>query len=127
MGPRARKRVTGVTRAGTRDTVRTAIGEPLRLPPLEAGTTTILKAGPRRSSMDIGDIPPGKQALWPMFTCRGAGTVELILDQGIVITTPCVASEIRPSLHKLDIGPRKTLTARVHAPTEVEWALRITR
>lgn len=101
--------------------------EALRLPGVEAGTTTVLKAGPRRGSMVVGDVPPGKDELWVLFRCRGDGQAEIILEPGVSMPFTCLDDLISPIMNRLDLGRRKTLTVRVQAPESVEWALRVTR
>ncbi|MFI6183826.1 hypothetical protein ACIA8R_50415 [Nonomuraea sp. NPDC051191] len=99
----------------------------LRLPGMEAGTITVLKAGPRKGSMVVGDVPPGKDELWVLFRCRGEGKAEIILEPGIDMPFTCLDDVISPIMNRLDLGRRKTLTVRVQAPDSVEWALRVTR
>ncbi|MGW4410930.1 hypothetical protein ACWEJ6_43325 [Nonomuraea sp. NPDC004702] len=99
----------------------------LRMPAMEAGTTTVLKAGPRKGSMVVGDIPSGKDELWVLFRCRGQGKAEIILEPGIDMPFTCLDDVISPIMNRLDLGRRKTLTVRVQAPDSVEWALRVTR
>ncbi|MER6578229.1 hypothetical protein [Nonomuraea sp. NPDC001023] len=99
----------------------------LRLPGVEAGTTTVLKAGPRKGSMVVGDVPPGKDELWVLFRCRGEGKAEIILEPGVNMPFTCLDDLISPVMNRLDLGRRKTLTVRVQAPDSVEWALRVTR
>jgi hypothetical protein len=100
---------------------------PLRVPGMEAGTKTVLKAGPRRGSMIVGDIPPGKYGLWILFHCKGAGTAEIRLDPGYIMPITCQEGVIAPVMNRMEAPHEEVLTARVQAPTEVEWALRITR
>ncbi|MGW0810885.1 hypothetical protein [Nonomuraea sp. NPDC002799] len=100
---------------------------PLRLPGMDAGTKTVLKAGPRKGSMVVGDIPPGRDELWVLFRCRGQGKAEIILEPGINMPFTCLDDMISPIMNRLDLGQRKTLTVRIQAPDSVEWALRITR
>ncbi|GAA3610629.1 hypothetical protein GCM10022419_114550 [Nonomuraea rosea] len=100
---------------------------PLRLPGMDAGTNTVLKAGPRTGSMVVGDIPPGRDELWVLFRCRGQGKAEIILEPGINMPFTCLDDMISPIMNRLDLGQRKTLTVRIQAPDSVEWALRITR
>ncbi|GAA3152244.1 hypothetical protein GCM10010486_17500 [Nonomuraea roseoviolacea subsp. carminata] len=100
---------------------------PLRLPGMDAGTKTVLKAGPTKGSMVVGDVPPGKDALWVLFNCRGDGTAEISLEPGVKMPFTCLDGLISPIMNRLDLGHRKTLTVRVQAPESVEWALRVTR
>ncbi|MFI7105998.1 hypothetical protein ACIBK9_06800 [Nonomuraea sp. NPDC050227] len=99
----------------------------LRLPGVEAGTTTVLKAGPRKGSMVVGDVPPGKDELWVLFRCRGDGKAEIILEPDVNMSFTCLDDLISPVMNRLDLGRGKTLTVRVQAPDSVEWALRVTR
>ncbi|MEU6789083.1 hypothetical protein ABZ912_58725 [Nonomuraea angiospora] len=99
---------------------------PLRLPGMDAGTKTVLKAGPRKGSMVVGDIPPGKDELWVLFNCRGEGKAEIILEPGVNMPFTCLSDLISPIMNRLDLGRRKTLTVRIQAPDSVEWALRVT-
>ncbi|MFI7468975.1 hypothetical protein [Nonomuraea sp. NPDC049646] len=101
--------------------------EAVRLPGVEAGTTTVLKAGPRKGSMVVGDVPPGRDELWVLFRCRGAGKAEIILEPGVDMPFTCLDDLISPVMNRLDLGRRKTMTVRVQAPDSVEWALRVTR
>jgi hypothetical protein len=94
---------------------------------MDAGTKTVLKAGPRRGSMTVGDIRPGKDELWVLFNCRGAGKAEILLEPGIIMPFTCLDGLISPIMNRLDLGRRKTLTVRIQAPESVEWALRVTR
>ncbi|MBN6056091.1 hypothetical protein JYK22_29460, partial [Nonomuraea sp. RK-328] len=100
---------------------------PLRVPGMDAGTKTVLKAGPTKGSMVVGDIPPGKDELWVMFNCRGDGKAEIGLEPGVTMPFTCLDGLISPIMNRLDLGQRKTLTVRVQAPDSVEWALRVTR
>ncbi|MFC4121202.1 hypothetical protein [Nonomuraea zeae] len=100
---------------------------PLRVPGMDAGTKTLLKAGPRRGSMIVGDIPPGRSGLWIIFFCRGAGTAEIRLEPGYILPFTCQDGVIAPIMNRMDAPHEKTLTVRIQAPTAVEWALRITR
>ncbi|MEV0198450.1 hypothetical protein [Nonomuraea sp. NPDC050691] len=100
---------------------------PLRLPGMDAGTKTVLKAGPTKGSMVVGDIPPGKDELWVLFNCRGDGKAEIMLEPDVQMPFTCLDGLISPIMNRLDLGQRKTLTVRVQAPDSVEWALRVTR
>ncbi|WP_433431938.1 hypothetical protein [Nonomuraea sp. CA-141351] len=100
---------------------------PLRMPGMDAGTKTVLKAGPRKGSMVVGDIPPGKDELWVLFNCRGEGKAEIILEPGYNMPFTCLDNLISPIMNRLDLGQRETLTVRIQAPDSVEWALRVTR
>lgn len=104
-----------------------ATPSPLRLPGMDAGTKTVLKAGPRKGSMVVGDIPPGKDDLWVLFECRGQGKVEIVLEPGINMPSTCLDDVVSPIMNRLDLGERKSLTVRIQATDAVEWALRITR
>ncbi|MFC5818084.1 hypothetical protein [Nonomuraea harbinensis] len=104
-----------------------ATPSPLRLPGMDTGTKTVLKAGPRKGSMVVGDIPPGKDELWVLFKCRGQGKVEIVLEPGINMPFTCLDDVVSPIMNRLDLGERKTLTVRIQATDAVEWALRITR
>ncbi|NUW43272.1 hypothetical protein [Nonomuraea rhodomycinica] len=77
--------------------------------------------------MVIGDIPPGKDDLWVLFNCRGAGKAEIRLEPDVAMPFTCLDGLISPIMNRLDLGRRKTLTVRVQAPDSVEWALRVTR
>lgn len=100
---------------------------PLRMPGMEAGTKTVLKAGPRNGSMTVGDIPPGKDELWVLFRCRGEGPAEIILEPDVHMSLTCRDGVISPIMNRLDLGERRTLTVQIQVPDSVEWALRITR
>jgi hypothetical protein len=117
------------TEAPVETPVATPSPEPsrLRLPGMDAGTKTVLKAGPRKGSMVVGDVPPGKDELWVLFRCRGQGKAEIILEPGITMPFTCLDDVISPIMNRLDLGERKTLTVRIQAPDTVEWALRVTR
>jgi hypothetical protein len=97
------------------------------MPGMDAGTKTVLKAGPRKGSMVVGDIPPGKDELWVLFNCRGEGKAEIILEPGYNMPFTCLDNLISPIMNRLDLGQRETLTVRIQAPDSVEWALRVTR
>jgi hypothetical protein len=101
--------------------------ERLRVPGMEAGTKSILKAGPRTGSMVVGDIPPGKEGLWVLFRCQGQGQAEIILEPDVTMPFTCLDDVISPIMNRIDLGARKTLTVRIQAPDSVEWALRVTR
>jgi hypothetical protein len=53
---------------------------------MEAGTKSILKAGPRTGSMVVGDIPPGKEELWVLSRCQGQGQAEIVLEPDVTIS-----------------------------------------
>ncbi|GIH28448.1 hypothetical protein Aph01nite_67580 [Acrocarpospora phusangensis] len=101
--------------------------EEIRTPGIDAGTTSLLTAGPAKGSRIIGEIQGGEGTLWVMFDCRGAGTAEITLEPLATMPITCLDSLITPSMNQLDLKTKRRLTVRVQAPGSVEWAMRITR
>lgn len=99
---------------------------PLRLPGMDAGTKSLLTAGPTKGSRIIGAVP-GKGRLWVMFDCQGAGRAEIILAPAVNLPFTCLKETLTPTLNQLNLNSKTALTVRVQAPDSVEWALRVTR
>ncbi|MBT2233851.1 hypothetical protein [Nonomuraea sp. NEAU-A123] len=100
---------------------------PLRVPSMDAGTTSLLAAGPTKGSRQVGVIPGGKGSVWVLFDCRGAGKAEIIVESVVNMPFTCLAESLTPTLNKLDLTSKKALRIRVRAPDSVEWALRVTQ
>ncbi|MEV1249357.1 hypothetical protein [Nonomuraea sp. NPDC049750] len=93
---------------------------------MDAGTKSLLTAGPTKGSHIIGAVP-GKGHLWVMFDCQGAGRAEIILAPAVNLPFTCLKETLTPSLNQLNLNSKTGLTVRVQAPDSVEWALRVTR
>jgi hypothetical protein len=94
---------------------------------MDAGTKSLLTAGPTKGSRIVGTVLVGKGSVWVLFDCRGAGKVEIVLESVVNLPFTCLADSLTPTLNQLDLKSKKTLVVRVQAPDSVEWALRVTR
>jgi hypothetical protein len=91
---------------------------PLRVPAMDEGSKTLLKAGPSNGSMDLGEIRRGTGPLWVLFDCRGSGKAQVILGTDATLNPTCEPDG--PFAYKMDLTMSKTLPVRVEVTGELE-------